>query len=206
MKECSIETCNSKHYGKGYCQKHYWQFKRTGKVLENTLKDFNVVIEKNNYYEIILVSVKTNKQYTCKIDKEDLEKVKKVGRWFLDKKGYVANNTGKYTFMHRLIMDAGKETQIDHVKTGKKYKRDNRKKNLRVCTSTQNNWNKSKPKTNTSGYKGVCLTKDGKWVSQICVKGKRIYLGRFDSPEEASKSYQKAAKKYHKEFYNKEKQ
>ncbi|MGF2716025.1 hypothetical protein ACQUY5_27965 [Bacillus cereus] len=24
MKQCSLEECNEKHYGKGYCKKHYY--------------------------------------------------------------------------------------------------------------------------------------------------------------------------------------
>ncbi len=33
MKTCSIENCKEKHYGLGFCQKHYMRFKRHGDPL-----------------------------------------------------------------------------------------------------------------------------------------------------------------------------
>lgn len=47
-----------------------------------------------------------------------------------------------------------------------------------------------------SGYKGVCKS-GNKWVSQIYINGKIIYLGRFETPELANETYQTAKLKYH---------
>ncbi len=56
-------------------------------------------------------------------------------------------------------------------------------------------------KSNTSGYRGVTFDKSrNKFLAQIRFKNKRYYLGRFDSPEEASKSYQEAKKNLHGKF------
>ena len=47
-----------------------------------------------------------------------------------------------------------------------------------------------------SGYKGVTYaTKTKKWVAKIMREGTNLYLGSFNSPEEAHKAYCKAAKK-----------
>lgn len=46
--------------------------------------------------------------------------------------------------------------------------------------------------TNTSGYRGVSFSKiANKWLSQIVVNNKSIYLGRHSSALEAAKSYDK---------------
>lgn len=34
MKECSVDWCKRKHYSKGFCDKHYYQIRRYGKILE----------------------------------------------------------------------------------------------------------------------------------------------------------------------------
>lgn len=40
-------------------------------------------------------------------------------------------------------------------------------------------------KANTSGYKGVSKTKDGRWVAYITLRGKRMQLGIFDDIQDA---------------------
>lgn len=39
MKECSINKCESKHYGKGYCSKHYWRLYRHGNTNKITFPE-----------------------------------------------------------------------------------------------------------------------------------------------------------------------
>lgn len=72
---------------------------------------------------------------------------------------------------------------------------DNRLRNLRPAPSWHNNAN-AKPKTNNlSGFKGVGWNKTtGKYTSRITKNGVVYYLGYFDTPEEASLTYQIAAK------------
>ena len=44
--------------------------------------------------------------------------------------------------------------------------------------------------TNTSGFRGVCWDKRvEKWRAYLSIKGKRIHLGYFDTPEEGAIAY-----------------
>ena len=78
--------------------------------------------------------------------------------------------------------------------------RDNNKiKNLRKATNTENQWN-AKPRENcVSSHKGVHFYR-GKWVSRIQISRKRVFLGRFETEMEAHRAYQKAAQELQKEF------
>lgn len=201
---CLVENCNSKlKGGLGYCSKHYQQIIRHGKIFNNTLKDFNEVIDKGTHYELILTDTRMNETGRAKIDKEDLNKIKAIGRWSLNKHKYVVSGgTGK--IMHRVVMDALEGEDVDHKRVGIKYRRDNRKSKLRKASRSQNNCNVKKRTDNTSGYKGVYLNKRiNKWVASISFNSKRLFLGNFNSAKDASLAYREASKKLHGEFANK---
>lgn len=123
------------------------------------------------------------------------------------RKGSVAGtktpNTGYYQLainrtiykQHRLawFYMTGKwpENQIDHING---IKDDNRFHNLREATNSQNLHNIGAKSNNKTGYKGVSLHKPaGKYVANIMIKGKQLYLGIFDTPEEAHEAYKKKA-------------
>jgi len=89
--------------------------------------------------------------------------------------------------MHRVIMRAPKGVMCDHRNHNGL---DNRKSNLRLCTSAQNQYNKKPKKDCASKYKGVVRRKDcKKWRAKIGFKGKRIHLGYFDDEMDAAMAY-----------------
>ncbi len=109
-------------------------------------------------------------------------------------------------YLHRIILSRrlnrklAKNEHVDHINNNGL---DNRRSNLRIATHSQNQMNSRIHTKKTSGYKGVYLhSKRMKWVANIQVNKKRIYLGTFTTALEAHKAYCKAAKKYFGEFAN----
>ena len=88
----------------------------------------------------------------------------------------------KKIMMYRLLLDANKGEQVDHV-NGNPL--DNRKCNLRAASHANNITNRKAPKSNTSGYKEVSK-RGNKWKATISHKGTRYYLGTFNTKLEAS--------------------
>lgn len=151
-----------------------------------------------------LIPVKlTNKlaSVPCYVDEQDFEKVSKT-RWHLhygpfSKKVYARGRVnGKNMRMHRLIMDAPANMDIDHI-NGNGL--DNRRSNLRLCTETQNRANTGPQRNNTSGFKGVYKVKTG-WRAAIKIKGKMTGIGTFKTKEEAATAYDEVARKLHGDF------
>ena len=120
--------------------------------------------------------------------------------WYMIKKGYAYGWVkNKYQLLHRTVakrMGLDLLNQIDHI-NGDKL--DNRRENLRSATQSQNSMN-SRIK-NKTGYKGVTKTNQ-KWGAQIKVNGQQIWLGTFNTPEEAHDAYREAAEQYFGEFAN----
>ena len=109
---------------------------------------------------------------------------------------------GKEYVSHRLawlyMTGEWPTNEIDHIDLNKL---NNKWKNLREATHSQNMANVALLSNNTSGYKGVFWHKQNlKWMVQIKVNNKRIYLGSFVNKEDAVEAYKKAAKKYFGEF------
>lgn len=69
--------------------------------------------------------------------------------------------------------------------------------NLRWASPTIQARNRRRNRSNSSGFQGVCWHKKcQKWMSQINIYNKNIYLGLYDTPEEAFSVYLEAVKKY----------
>lgn len=123
----------------------------------------------------------------------------------LNPQGYRFIRLGGRTYRaHRLawLYMTGKwpEEDVDHIN---RIPGDNSWANLRAATRSQNCANQRTPKHNTSGFKGVTRARcKDRWEAHIIVKGKKIYLGRYDSPEQAHAAYVAGAAKLCGEFAN----
>ena len=109
---------------------------------------------------------------------------------------------GKEYYVHRLVwlLKTGSwpNNQIDHIN---RNRLDNRIENLRVANHFENQHNKSIPKNNTSGIKGVTWNKRAKkWYVQLMFNKKQMYFGLYEDLELAELVIKEARKKYHGEF------
>lgn len=147
--------------------------------------------------------IKLTKNKETLINDEDYTYLSQF-KWQLSSEGYAQRVTSrklgkrKSIQMHREIMNCSTGKEIDHI-NGNRL--DNRKENLRICTSQQNQFNLKRRINNTSGYKGVSWhKKDKKWRARIKADNKYIFLGNFDSKNKAAKAYDTAAKQYFGEY------
>ncbi|MCX5632542.1 MAG: AP2/ERF family transcription factor [Phycisphaerae bacterium] len=141
------------------------------------------------------------------IDPEDFEKLnqfkwcaaKDYDTFYAIRFARTANNKKTTVKMHRQIMNAKRTDIVDHKN---RDGLDNRKRNLSIVTTSQNNANSKRGMNyGSSKYKGVCRDKKcGKWRAGISYQGKHIHLGMFDDEIEAAKAYDEAAKRYHGEY------
>lgn len=106
-----------------------------------------------------------------------------LGRWYKAHQVVFALDNGRWP-----------DDWLDHINHNRS---DNRPQNLREVGITGNARNISIRSDNTSGHLGVNFKKsESRWVARICSEGKRIYLGTFDTIEEAIEA-RKAAEKLH---------
>ncbi len=120
----------------------------------------------------------------------------------INKAGYVVIGIdGVVYYAHRLAwryMTGGIVPQIDHADGSRA---NNKWRNLRHATHTQNILNAKLAKNNTSGFKGVTWHKGaGRWPASLYLNGSPNYLGLFDTPEDAHAAYMRAATNAHPEF------
>lgn len=170
----------------------------------------------NNYIEIddktlgIEVFSKGEK-FICLIDKEDYPRVKHF-RWTLS--GVTKKNRTRYLrthphrvgpsegwvlILHHLILSFPEGKQIDHIN---RNGLDNRKSNLREATHLENARNKVYERKANSGFLGVVPNKSKKrpWKVYISHFKQSIYLGSYETKEEAALAYDRKAIELRGEF------
>lgn len=150
--------------------------------------------------------IKLTQGYFAKIDNEDYDKVMASGPWHIKRSytskdiiyAYHSVHPNIKLMMHRLILEPRSDQNVDHINSDGL---DNRRKNLRLCTDSQNKcWGKKKSH-NTSGFIGVNFHKlSGKWQARVRKDNMRHYLGLYDSPRKAALVRDEAAAELHGEF------
>jgi hypothetical protein len=114
-------------------------------------------------------------------------------RWCLDSGGYPrrassrASGPRHHIYLHREILGLvfGDGKQGEHI-NGDTL--DCRRTNLRVADHALNQQNLTRLNANSiSGYRGVSWDKErGKWEAHAGLDGRKHFLGRFSTPEEAA--------------------
>ena len=163
----------------------------------------------------LTIESKTHGTHHVLLDDEDYDRVVAEGKWGINKSHqrgvfYVhrrtprdENGKRKTACLHRFIMDAPKGKVVDHINGDG---RDNRKENLRICTSAENSRNRNRPPRGKVPYYGVSFAQPHnkkRFKAQIGVniKDKSRKMMRYCyTAEEAAMEYDKLAKEYHGEF------
>jgi len=183
MRRCNVNGCDKKHYGKGYCQRHAWQFRTHGRILDHTRYDDNTyrvdgdvtyLDLRNKQHEIIGEAI---------IDADRLDECLKH-KWSLQNFGYVnARIDGKLTLMHRFLFGIPSDgLDTDHIN---RIRHDNRECNIRHVTRSVNVLNS--PVRAASGIRNVYYNKRRqKWFAAIHVDGMQKYLGSSNTKEGAA--------------------
>lgn len=128
-------------------------------------------------------------------------------KWHCNSNGYAVRREhirlgkdsyrGNFIYMHRLIANTPDGMDTDHINN---IKLDNREKNLRICTTSQNIRNKSMQSNNTSGFIGVHWNNHKqRWVAMVGVGGKS-YTSHHVDLAEAARARDRLALLHHGEF------
>lgn len=128
----------------------------------------------------------TQNGYLVEIDKADYNKIKHLawyGQKFSNTTYVMASIDGRNVRLHRYILDAPQGRVVDHI-NGDGL--DNRRKNIRLCTQSENLRNKVNLSTiNTTGHSGVYRTAEGKWCSTIILDNRTYSIGICETLEDA---------------------
>ena len=133
-------------------------------------------------------------------DIEDFNKIKEY-YWRVRSSRYVTTSIWKplqkrieEISLHRFLLDFLDGLEIDHINL---CRYDNRKENLRVVTTSQNQMNVGIRKNNNSGVSGVNWdSATNKWRARICINNRRISLDVYDDINDAIEARKQAEEKY----------
>lgn len=173
-----------------YCNKHYLQIRRKGKVHQTSRDTRSAIIDGETARIPLGINAKdgyaiVDKEYAYLAD----------DAWRLTHRGYAIRSRDK-KLLHRLILKAKDGQVIDH-KDGDPL--NNTKQNIRICTQRENAKNQMVKRTSMSGVKGVYKKRD-RYVARIRNDYRFIHIGVFDTIEEASKAYNQMALRLHGDF------
>lgn len=172
--DCRIRRVN----GKNYCPKHITRHYRGQDMDALSIYDKNDIRINDDHAEIVLRDKYGVIVASALIDLDDVERCRQY-KWYARKTrntyyamASVAPN--KKVFLHRFIMGYFGGDDVDHIN---RNGLDNRKSNLRIVTHQENACN--------NGASGVKLVGSGRYQASCCRNYKTIYIGTFDSYDEA---------------------
>lgn len=173
------------------CPKHLTQYYRHGEFLERTIFDSNEYILHDDYAEIVLRNRHCEEVARTQIDLQDIDICKNYKVYLRKTKNvdYAIVSIGnKKIFLHRLIMKYDGNNPIDHV-DGNGL--NNRRSNLRIVSQSENIFNREKI------FRGIKQVQSGKYQVAISKNYQTIYIGTFDTFDEAMEARIKAEEYYY---------
>lgn len=173
--ECKIKCIK----GVCYCPLHLTRHYRKQDMQDKSIYSPNEHVYYDDHAEIILCDKHGKEIARALVDLDDVEKCKAY-KWHVRKSrntDYVIaslpNNAKVH--LHRLITGYNGELDVDHINLNGL---DNRKSNLRVITHSEN--------ISNNKATGVTKVPSGRYQARIYRDYHTIYLGTFDTYEEAT--------------------
>jgi hypothetical protein len=154
-------------------------------------------LTQNRLKELLVYNPETG-IFTNRVDRSNRKAGKVAG--VVTRKGYIAIKIDRKSYQaHRLawlyVFGSWPTDQLDHLLGDKA---DNRLASLRPATNQENQQNVCKGRNNSSGHIGVSLHKrTKKWQASLGHGRKSIYLGIFNTSEEAHQAYLNAKAIHH---------
>jgi len=143
-------------------------------------------------------TIPLTKGYEAIVDDEDYKELSNY-KWqyhygYARRASYDDNGTFHSIFMHRVINKTPNNYETDHIN---RNRLDNRKENLRTTTKLENLQNKSIYSNNKSGYSVITyFSIKSKWRVRKQVNNKSIFVGYFDTLDEAIKAKKERIESY----------
>lgn len=151
----------------------------------------------DNYIELQL----TWWEYT-KVDLDVYENIKNYCWYKTERNSVDSRVKNKLIKLHRLILCPNPEDIIDHINWDPL---DNRRVNLRICTTQENSFNRRAWKNSKTQIKWVRFDKTKwKYATQITLNWKRTWWGYFNDLQSATDKVNQLTKTLHLEFAKKQ--
>lgn len=161
------------------CPKHLTQHYRYGHFLDETIYDKNKIVRLGDYAEIELKNKSLHVVGHAIIDLCDIERCSTL-KWYMRKSrntNYAMTTiNGKKIFLHRFILNYSGLDDIDHID---RNGLNNKRTNLAICSHSDNLRNQHVSR------KGIFQVKSGRYRATITKNYESIYIGTYDTFEEA---------------------
>jgi len=179
---CGINSCDRKHFGRGYCRRHYYKWRKYGDPLAGgrhyETPELSFAARTRPVGDCLLWTGSTNGTYGMIAIGQGREQYAHVYAWERANGPLPEGMMPDHRCHNKLCAN------VEH---------------LRLATKKQNAQNVTGPRVdNTSGYLGVSWDKTRqKWIAYASIDGKMKNLGRFDDVEIAAETARQARLKHY---------